>query len=179
MMRWLALSAFAFGLVACATSPDAPASSASFLANDEIGVCEELDEEAVEHACLHGTAGPFRSVTASTAAPPDVSRAHTAYKVQLQPLSSGQFGGALSFVPPETGDYMIYTSADAPSLELVQGGKAIAFECSAAVSEICAALPRLRVVELEAGVPVVIGLEPTQASRVVLLIEHGGHGHEH
>lgn len=73
-----ALCSFAL-LAACSAAPADPVETSA----SQIGTCEEIDEHQVEHACLHSFAGPFRSVTASIATPPDVSREHTAYRITL------------------------------------------------------------------------------------------------
>lgn len=179
MGRWLFVSSCVLGLVACAEPEVGSASGTSDLSAAAVGDCAEVDEEEVEHACLHGMAGPFRSVTASDSAPPDVSRPHTTYRVQLEALGSGQFGGALSFLPEEAGEYAIYTSADVPEIELTHGLEIIPYECSTPVpTTLCGMLRRLRVADLEAGTPVVLSLAPSEASSFMLVIEHREHAHD-
>lgn len=175
MIRSFCAALFVAGLVACGSSDDEAKSSSSFM----VGTCSEVETEEVEHACLHGTAGPFQSVLASTATPPDVSRAHTTYRVQLEALAGGQFGGAVSFVPAEAGEYSVYASADIPEIQLTREGVAIDFECSTPVpTELCGSLRRLRVADLPAGAPVVLGFTSSAATEVVLVVEHREHAHD-
>jgi hypothetical protein len=181
MLRRLLPSSFALGLAACTASPEmVPSSSRSDLTANGVGTCTEVDAEEVEHACIHGSAGPFRPVKASTSAPPDVSRPHTTYRVELEALDAEQFGGAVAFLPAESGEYAIYASADVPEIQVMRDGEPVAYECSTPVpTNLCGALRRLRVADLEAGKPVALTFLPSTTASVVLVIEHREHDHDH
>jgi len=157
-------------VVACAGASEEAPESASF----EVGTCTQIADEDVEHACLHGGAGPFRDVTASLTTPPDVSRAHTAYRVKLAPDASGtRFGGSVRFVPNETGEFAIYTTSNVPRIRLSGANGPVAFDCSTAVpTSLCGSLRRLRVVDLTEGAPVTLTFQASTTASTVLLIEH-------
>lgn len=185
-------------LAACtAAAPDPTDTSTA-----EIGTCSEVDEEQVEHACIHSFAGPFRDVTASASAPPDVSREHTAYRVTLAAAETdadasaprntdanadagpaapaASYGGAVSFLPEEDGDYVVYLSSAAAQVSATTArGRRTSFECSTSVeTDLCSRLRQLKIAHLEAGQPVTIAFEAPEPT-VLLVIEHmGDHDHD-
>jgi hypothetical protein len=119
-----------------------------------------------EHACQHALHGPFRDLTADApeAAPQDVSRPHTAYR--LHGLSVGAGSHALVYVPRSSGEHVVLANR-VPSWSTREIATT---ERLYNVSEACALLPVAVVVSLVTGEAASLAFRP-YADDVLLVIE--------
>jgi hypothetical protein len=161
---------------ACSSAPVERVSAASApLEGEEHGShghCGGVDDELVEHACLHGSFGPFRSVTAAALGEsgPDVSRAHTAFAITL-PEADGGRAGAVRYRPTEDGDFAFFSSTQvAVTVRDAQGGEVEA-EVAKAVSG-CDSLSAVTVHGLRAGEVYTLEFGPTSETVITLVVEH-------
>lgn len=115
--------------------------------------CEtRVADSWIEHACFHSTMGPFRDRSASPSGVDplvDVSRAHTAFTLELTPAARG-FSGAARYLARAPGAYALFTSSDAVLTLIPDGSDDPAASFAAHATELCAELPRVEVLTLEA-----------------------------
>ena len=139
--------------------------------------------EVAEHACVHGDFGPFEAVAAAplgTYPFVDVSVPHIAYNITLPAdASAGGWGGAVNFMPEESGEYAFLLSRQR-GLRIFNGTTEVARECRVQVpEEACGSLRTAVVAELEAGVEYRLEFKaPAQrTAQFTLVIEEAGHEH--
>ncbi|HYO71770.1 MAG TPA: hypothetical protein VEU33_37400 [Archangium sp.] len=139
--------------------------------------------EVAEHACVHGDFGPFQPVAAAplgTYPFVDVSVPHIAYNITLPAdAAAGGWGGAVNFMPEETGEYAFLLSRQR-GLRIFNGTTEVARECRVQVpEEACGSLRTAVVAELEAGVEYRLEFKARaeRNSRFTLVIEEAGHEH--
>lgn len=137
--------------------------------------------EVAEHACVHGDNGPFQAVTAAplgTYPFVDVSVPHIAYNITLPARSYG-YGGAVNFIPEESGEYAFLLSRQR-GLRIFNGTTEVARECRVQVpEEACGSLRTAVVAELEAGVEYRLEFKAIaqRNSQFTLVIEEAAHDH--
>lgn len=138
--------------------------------------------EVAEHACFHAEYGPFEAVTAAalgTTPFVDVSTPHTAYNITLPARSFG-YGGAVNFIPEESGEYAFLLSRHR-GLRIFNGNTEVARECRLQVpEETCGSLRTTLVADLDAHVEYRLEFKAIfpQNSQFTLLVEEAGHHHE-
>jgi hypothetical protein len=154
--------------------------------SDLLAACTETPElaEVAEHACVHGDSGPFQNVTAAalgTIPFVDVSLPHIAYVITLPArTSSWGWGGAVNFLPEESGEFAFLTSRY-PGLRIFNGTTEVGLECRYQVpSEVCGSLRTALIADLEAGVEYRLEFWTyTQSNaQFTLVVEEAAH-HDH
>lgn len=134
--------------------------------------CGNLGLAITEHSCFHSEFGPFASVQATAgsepdADTPDVSAVHTEYRIGL----AGEYS-LVRYTPKRAGHWAILLSSEVPFDVLAGPARAVAPVLAQEGETGCAALPTLRVFELEAGVEHRLVFGPTGARHVVAVIEY-------
>ena len=139
--------------------------------------------EVAEHACVHGDFGPFEAVAAAALGTypfVDVSVPHIAYNITLPAnASAGGWGGAVNFMPEESGEYAFLLSRQR-GLRIFNGTTEVARECRVQVpEESCGSLRTAVVAELEAGVEYRLEFKARaqRDAQFTLVIEEAGHEH--
>ncbi|HZI05652.1 MAG TPA: hypothetical protein VEZ71_16600 [Archangium sp.] len=139
--------------------------------------------EVAEHACVHGDFGPFEAVAAAALGTypfVDVSLPHIAYNITLPAnASAGGWGGAVNFMPEESGEYAFLLSRQR-GLRIFNGTTEVARECRVQVpEESCGSLRTAVVAELEAGVEYRLEFKARaqRDAQFTLVIEEAGHEH--
>lgn len=138
--------------------------------------------EVAEHACVHGDFGPFEAVSAAplgTYPFVDVSVPHIAYNITLPADAAGGWGGAVNFMPEESGEYAFLLSRQR-GLRIFNGTTEVARECRVQVpEEACTSLRTAVVAELEAGVEYRLEFKARaeRNSQFTLVVEEAGHEH--
>jgi hypothetical protein len=139
--------------------------------------------EVAEHACVHGDFGPFEAVAAAplgTYPFVDVSVPHIAYNITLPAdASAGGYGGAVNFMPEESGEYAFLLSRQR-GLRIFNGTTEVARECRVQIpEEACGSLRTAVVAELEAGVEYRLEFKARaqRNAQFSLVIEEAGHEH--
>lgn len=152
-----------------------------------LAACEEPEAseiiEVAEHACVHGDSGPFEAVSAAplgTYPFVDVSVPHIAYNITLPAdASAGGWGGAVNFLPEETGEYAFLLSRKR-GLRIFDGTTEVARECRTEVpEEVCGSLRTAVVAALEAGVEYRLEFKAIKEknAQFTLVIEEAAHDH--
>ncbi|OJT23164.1 hypothetical protein BO221_20035 [Archangium sp. Cb G35] len=184
----LLASGVALLLTGCGSTTEAePQPSSLETREDELlSACGEPEAtellEVAEHACYHAEYGPFETVTAAalgTTPFVDVSTPHTAYNITLPARSFG-YGGAVNFIPEESGEYAFLLSRHR-GLRIFNGNTEVARECRLQVpAETCDSLRTTIVADLEANVEYRLEFKAIfpQNAQFTLLVEEAGHHHE-
>jgi hypothetical protein len=145
-------------------------------------VCEE-DPEIIGHACFHGDYGPFLAVSAAPLGStpiPNVNTPHTAFTITLPAAPTDGYAGAVTFRPPETGEYAFFLSRRR-AFKIYDGTALVSRECASLVdAALCGSLRRQVMADLEEGkvyrLEFKAGLE--QNASFNLVIEEGHHDEE-
>jgi hypothetical protein len=182
----LLASGVALLLTGCGSTTEAePQESSLEQRQDALAACAEPEAseliEVAEHACVHGDFGPFQAVAAAplgTIPFVDVSVPHIAYNITL-PANGYGYGGAVNFIPEETGEYAFLLSRYR-GLRIFNGTTEVARECGVYVpEEACGSLRTATVAELEAGVEYRLEFKALfpQNAQFTLVIEEAAHDH--
>ncbi|HEX5749666.1 MAG TPA: hypothetical protein VFZ09_25775 [Archangium sp.] len=156
----LLASGVALLLTGCGSTTEAEPQPSLEERQQSLAVCAEPEAkeilEVAGHACVHGDFGPFEAVTAAplgTYPFVDVSVPHIAYNITLPANASvGGWGGAVNFMPEETGEF-VFLGSTAPHLRIFNGTTEVPVECAMAVPQtVCSSLRVAAVAALEAGV---------------------------
>ncbi|MGM0557112.1 MAG: hypothetical protein ACQEVA_12085 [Myxococcota bacterium] len=145
---------------------------------------EEEHAEPVDDACEHAQEGPFEDVTADdgTGTAPDVSTEHTAYRIGLNETGDTTYGGSVSFMPEEAGEYHIFLGTDDATVEVTQDDTTVPVEMEQMVdsAEHCAEVQYQWTFDLDStSAPYTIDISGTSDTTVLMAIVHGGdHAHE-
>jgi hypothetical protein len=134
-------------------------------AQADAGMCRV--DPVLEHSCLHAQFGPYGdlSVGAGSAAGPDVSKAHTAWRMSLP---SGQ-PGKVSLRPTMTGEYVFYLDRALP-LRVSLEGESLSPSYSEPVTT-CAGITEARVYTLMRAARYDVELGPTTGDMATMIIE--------
>lgn len=130
----------------------------------------ELDSELTEHACSHGTYGPFETVVAagSLGEAPPVDSAHVTYTVDLP-----QGGAALwvSYTPSRDEEHVVFTGGAGFARVVGAGGEPLELR-SVRPPTACSVFDEAHAVRLEKGASYGIAFETASPSSTRLFIEH-------
>jgi hypothetical protein len=179
----LLASGVALLLTGCGSTVE-PQESMETQQHELLAACAEPAEmaEVAEHACVHGDLGPFEAVTAAALGTypfVDVSVPHTAYVITLPADPSGGWGGAVNFMPEESGEYAFLVSRRR-GLRIFNGTTEVARECRYDVpEEVCGSLRTAIVADLEAGVEYRLEFKAIAEcnSQFTLVVEEAAHDH--
>jgi len=128
---------------------------------------------AVDHACGHAEAGPYRSLTATADPPPEagptLKRAHFNYVIALTEGADGMYEGYVRYDPSSAGRIVLYGTADVP-VRLIRSDGAIDTPRAVARSSRCQGIAWLHEYQVN-GDPYTVRIGPTPKSVVSLVYE--------
>ncbi len=135
-----------------------------------------LPGESIEEACEHAKTGPFKDVTATTAATdaPDATAEHTLVRVALTDVAGGK-GGVVTWASDEAGEVAVFVTRDVPLAVAKVGGAALELEATVALSA-CEDVPKALVFDFEIGA-YTLTFGPTSETSVGIVVEHLGGAH--
>jgi hypothetical protein len=133
--------------------------------SNDAGMC--VVDPVLEHSCLHAMHGPFEAVLAAdlAAAPPDISRPHTAWRMTLPATSSGRF----AFRPNMEGEYVFYLDRALP-LQVSSGGVSVMPTFSEPVTS-CVGISEARVFPLTRATRYDVSVGPVPGDAATVIIE--------
>jgi hypothetical protein len=171
MRTVIAMFASTCALAACAAPP--PGGDEAQLAEAASALATPED---VEHACLHASFGPFRTVSASSSyatATANVNREHTAFNVRL-PTVGRRRQGVVVYAPAEGGEHAFFVNPDVPVTLYDAATNAtvpVVSRQSIAPAE-CPTLSALVTYDLVGGKAYKLAFGPTAATTVLTVIEN-------
>jgi hypothetical protein len=164
-------------LAACASAP--PSIEGEAESTGEIA-SEFASPGDIQHACLHATFGPFKTVTSNwnyETATVNINKAHTAHNVQMA-LRKGSRHGVVVYRPAETGEHAFFINPDVPlTLRNASTDAVVPVVSQQSITTAqCSILKAAITYDLTAGQDYKLTYGPTTASTVLTVIEHL---HEH
>jgi MYXO-CTERM domain-containing protein len=151
------------------TDLDGASTDASVDACDRV-----LGEKVIEHACSHGTHGPFDTVVGAEASgtPPSVNIVHHTYEI-VMPAEAPPYRGAVTYTPERQGPHVLFTQPRV-DLRVLSGTVALPLEYREAVAKTCAAFDEAMVVPLSKEEVIRVEIDRSPTREVKLFIEHLG-----
>lgn len=134
---------------------------------------ETLTDEAIVHACLHTTAGPFVEVNAAAAAAnaEELRNLHTAYTLTLQPGTTGTYEGQVRFRPRASGVFAFHMSPAMPFVVRTADGASQCVLQTRSSASLCAGFAQSLTLRLKRQQDYVLLLGPSATAQAIVIPE--------